>query len=284
MLPAAPHAIRLMELNSMRANTTRISSSRLLQELPEPAPADHGVSHGPSHGCAAATGTAGWDTTDIRAAHVPGHEFVPRDCCAGQRCALARRGAGDGTLRLRLRRGAQCLPESSGVRAPNPARVHPLGSFAEYVAIDHAEVNLVRLPGRSWMTIAAPAWDAASPRRLRRRRPGPVTAGSGGARLRGVGLSAVMIAQAVGANVVAVDITAEKLALAWSPARWRPSMLPRWTTSCGGAGDHRRRGAGLHGCAGQPADQLQLGRQPAAAGPARAGGADDRNHRNQPSP
>ena len=87
------------------------------------------------------------------------------------------------------------------------------GGFAEYVALPYAETNLVRLPetlgfaeaaslGCRFMTafhaltaqgrVAAEEWVAVH--------------GCGG-----VGLSAVMIAAALGARVVAVDIDAEKL-------------------------------------------------------------------------
>ena len=90
------------------------------------------------------------------------------------------------------------------------------GSFAEYVALPFADVNLVRLPDEMEFVDAA-----ALGCRL-------VTAFRGiakQARLRagewvavhgcgGVGLSAVMIARSLGANVIGVDVADEKLALA----------------------------------------------------------------------
>ena len=114
---------------------------------------------------------------------------------------------------------AQCLSGNHQVceRQTQPGFTH-WGSFAEYVAIDHAEVNLVRLPddlddvtaaslGCRFSTSFRAVVDQA------RVAAGEWVAVHG---CGGVGLSAVMIAQAVGANVVAVDITEEKLALARS--------------------------------------------------------------------
>ncbi|CAN5883811.1 zinc-dependent alcohol dehydrogenase family protein [soil metagenome] len=90
------------------------------------------------------------------------------------------------------------------------------GSFAEFVALDHADVNLVRLSeGLDSVHAAAlgcrfiTAFRAVVDRG--RMEPGEWLAVHG---CGGVGLSAVMIASAMGARVVAVDIDAEKLALA----------------------------------------------------------------------
>lgn len=90
------------------------------------------------------------------------------------------------------------------------------GSFAELVGIHHADVNLVRLP--EWLEFVEAAvlgcrfitaFRAVT--QLGRVRAGEwvVVHGCGG-----VGLSAVMIAHALQANVVAVDIDDAKLALA----------------------------------------------------------------------
>jgi D-arabinose 1-dehydrogenase-like Zn-dependent alcohol dehydrogenase len=90
------------------------------------------------------------------------------------------------------------------------------GSFAEYVAVDHAEVNLVGLPDDLDYDAAAilgcrfaTAFRAVVSR-------GRVAAGEWVAvhGCGGVGLSAVMIAVAAGARVVAVDVVAPALDLA----------------------------------------------------------------------
>jgi alcohol dehydrogenase len=90
------------------------------------------------------------------------------------------------------------------------------GSFAEYVALPFADVNLVRLPDEIEFVNAAALGcrvvtafrGVATQARLR---AGEWVAVYG---CGGVGLSAVMIASALGANVIGVDIAEEKLALA----------------------------------------------------------------------
>jgi alcohol dehydrogenase len=90
------------------------------------------------------------------------------------------------------------------------------GSFAELVAIDRAGVNLVRIPdGLDFETAASLGCRFASAYRavVHHGRPQPgdwvVVHGCGG-----VGLSAVMIAAAHGARVIAVDVSAAALRLA----------------------------------------------------------------------
>jgi alcohol dehydrogenase len=92
------------------------------------------------------------------------------------------------------------------------------GSFAELVALDAADLNLVALPEElSFVTAAslgcryATAYRAVA--QVARARPGEwvVVHGCGG-----VGLSAVQVAVAAGARVVAVDVSPGALALASS--------------------------------------------------------------------
>lgn len=90
------------------------------------------------------------------------------------------------------------------------------GSFAERVAIDHADLNLVRLPPAIDSTAASALGCrfATAYRALVQRaalQPGQWLAVHG---CGGVGLSAVMIAVAIGARVVAVDIDQRALDLA----------------------------------------------------------------------
>jgi alcohol dehydrogenase len=90
------------------------------------------------------------------------------------------------------------------------------GSFADYVAIDFADTNLVRLP-HELSSIVAASLGCRFVTSFRaivdqgRVSPGEwvVVHGAGG-----VGLSAIMIANAMGANVIAVDIAEDKLTLA----------------------------------------------------------------------
>ena len=92
------------------------------------------------------------------------------------------------------------------------------GSFAEYVAIDNADFNLIHIPAEvSFATAAALGCRfATSYRGLIKRakvQPGETVAIFG---CGGVGLSAIMIAQAQGANVYAIDINDDALEIAQS--------------------------------------------------------------------
>ncbi len=90
------------------------------------------------------------------------------------------------------------------------------GSFAEYVAIDHADINLVGLPGvMDFVTAASLGCRFATSFRAVAAQ-GRVVEGEWVAvhGCGGVGLSAVMIAAALGARVVAVDIDPVVLRLA----------------------------------------------------------------------
>jgi alcohol dehydrogenase len=193
-----------------------------LRELPEPVPADHGVIIRVKATGLCRSDWHGWmgHDPDITLPHVPGHEF------AGEIAELGKEvhgwHIGDRvTVPFVCACGtcAQCLSGNHQVceRQTQPGFTH-FGSFAEYVAINHAGVNLVRLPddlddvtaaslGCRFATSFRAVVDQA------RARPGEWVAVHG---CGGVGLSAIMIAAAVGAQVVAVDIAEEKLALARS--------------------------------------------------------------------
>ena len=87
------------------------------------------------------------------------------------------------------------------------------GSFAEYVALDFADTNLVALPeSMDFATAASLGCRFVTSFRAvvdqGRVTPGEWVAVHG---CGGVGLSAIMIASAMGANVVAIDLTDEKL-------------------------------------------------------------------------
>ncbi|HEY7047435.1 MAG TPA: zinc-dependent alcohol dehydrogenase family protein [Jatrophihabitantaceae bacterium] len=155
----------------------------------------------------------GWlgHDADIRLPHVPGHEFagvvaeVARDVrrwrvgdrvtapfvCACGRCPTCRRGE-----------------EQVCERQQQPGFTH-WGSFAELVVIDVADLNVVRLPDdMDFDTAAGLGCRFATAYRAvvhhARLAPGEWLAVHG---CGGVGLSAVMIAVAGGARVVAVDPT-----------------------------------------------------------------------------
>lgn len=92
------------------------------------------------------------------------------------------------------------------------------GAFAEYVAIDYADVNLVRLPDEIDFVTASSLGCRFITSFRAVAHQGKVSGGEWVAvhGCGGVGLSAIMIAEALGANVVAVDIADEKLEFAKS--------------------------------------------------------------------
>lgn len=150
--------------------------------------------HVPGHELAGTVEAVGSDVVNWR----PGNRVTTPFVCACGRCEAC---AG----------GAQQVCE----RQAQPGFTH-WGSFAERVAIENADVNLVGLPeGMAFGTAAGLGCRFATAYRavVAQGRVGPgewvAVYGCGG-----VGLSAVMIAAACGAFVVAVDVSPEALALA----------------------------------------------------------------------
>ena len=92
------------------------------------------------------------------------------------------------------------------------------GSFAEYVAIDYADINLVRLPDEMEFVTAASLGCRFVTSFRAIVDQGRVSAGQWVAvhGCGGVGLSAIMIASAMGAKVIAIDIADDKLDFARS--------------------------------------------------------------------
>ncbi|OON72520.1 zinc-dependent alcohol dehydrogenase family protein [Streptomyces tsukubensis] len=155
---------------------------------------------------------------DIALPHVPGHELAGVIEAVGDRVTRWRPGARV-TVPFICACGAcaSCAAGDQQVceRQTQPGFTH-WGSFAELVALDHADVNLVAVPdGMSFATAAGLGCRFATAYRavVAQGRPAPgdwvAVHGCGG-----VGLSAVMIAAAAGARVVAVDISPEALRLA----------------------------------------------------------------------
>jgi alcohol dehydrogenase len=192
-----------------------------VRELPEPVAPPHGVLVR-----VAATGLCrsdwhGWmgHDPDIRAfPHVPGHELAGEVVAVG---AAVRRFAGGERVTVPFVCACgSCEPCARGehqvcARQRQPGFTH-WGSFAELVALDWADVNLVALPdGVDDLAAAglgcrfATAWRAVL--QVGRVRAGEWVAVHG---CGGVGLSAVQIAAAAGARVVAIDVAAAALALA----------------------------------------------------------------------
>ncbi len=155
---------------------------------------------------------------DIRLPHVPGHELAGTIVAVGPEVSGWQVGE---RVTMPFVAGCGACPECrAGNQQVCAHQFQPgftaWGSFAEYVALDFAAGNLVRLPDELDFATAASLGCrfATSFRALVDQacvRAGEWVAVHG---CGGVGLSAVMIASALGANVVAIDIKPEALVLA----------------------------------------------------------------------
>ncbi|MEL7449853.1 MAG: zinc-dependent alcohol dehydrogenase family protein [Pseudomonadota bacterium] len=191
-----------------------------IENLPDPAPPDGGVVI-----AVRATGLCrsdwhGWmgHDPDITLPHVPGHELS--GVVEGVGRGVTNWQPGDRvTLPFVCGCGAcpQCESGNHQVcdRQFQPGFTH-WGSFAEYVAIHYADINLVRLPeAMDFVTAASLGCRFVTAFRAVVDQ-GQVSAGQWVAvhGCGGVGLSAIMIASALGARVVAIDIDDTTLELA----------------------------------------------------------------------
>jgi D-arabinose 1-dehydrogenase-like Zn-dependent alcohol dehydrogenase len=157
---------------------------------------------------------------DVVLPHVPGHELAGTVAAVG--ALVSRWRVGDRVtvpFVCACGRCAQCLAGDHQVCAAQtqPGFTH-WGSFASHVALEAADVNLVALPSSmSFSTAASLGCRFATAFRAvvhqGRPRPGDWVAVHG---CGGVGLSAVQVAVAAGAQVVAVDVSPGALALASS--------------------------------------------------------------------
>jgi alcohol dehydrogenase len=156
-------------------------------------------------------GWMGHDPDIRRFPHVPGHELAGVVAAVG--ADVTRWAPGDRvTVPFVCACGtcAQCVAGDHQVcdRQTQPGFTH-WGSFAELTAIDHADVNLVPLPAALDADAAAAlgcrfATAYRAVLQVGRVRAGEWVAVHG---CGGVGLSAVMIAVAAGARVVAIDVS-----------------------------------------------------------------------------
>lgn len=191
-----------------------------LKQVPDPSPEIHGVVVKVMATGVCRSDWHGWvgHDADIQPPHVPGHELAGVVAAIGK--DVTRWKAGDRvTLPFVGGCGAcpQCASGNQQVcdRQFQPGFTH-WGSFAEYVSIHHADTNLVRLPD----SLNFPAAASLGCRFVTSFRAvidqGKTSAGQWVAvhGCGGVGLSAIMIANAIGANVVAIDISDEALRLA----------------------------------------------------------------------
>ena len=189
--------------------------------VPDPAPPAHGVVVRVEATGLCRSDWHGWmgHDPDISAfPHVPGHELAGvieavgpdvREWAPGARVTVPFVCACGGCEQCRAGNEQICD------RQRQPGFTH-WGSYAELVALDWADVNLVALPEAVGAVAAAglgcrfaTAYRAVV--QVGRAQPGEWVAVHG---CGGVGLSAVMIAAALGARVVGVDVSDEALAAA----------------------------------------------------------------------
>ncbi|ADB77434.1 zinc-dependent alcohol dehydrogenase family protein [Geodermatophilus obscurus] len=191
-----------------------------VREVPAPDPAPGGVvvRVGASGVCRSDWHAWQGHDPDVVLPHVPGHELAGTVAAVG---ADVRRWRGGDRVTVPFvnacGRCAQCAAGEHQVctRQTQPGFTH-WGSMAEYVALDAADVNLVALPdGLDAATAAALGCRFATAFRavvqVARVQPGEWVAVHG---CGGVGLSAVQVAVAAGARVVAVDVSPAALRLA----------------------------------------------------------------------
>lgn len=193
-----------------------------IETVPDPEPPADGVVVAVAANGICRSDWHGWmgHDSDVQLPHVPGHELAGHVTAVGPE--VLRFKPGDCVtvpFAVGCGRCPQCL---SGNQHICDDYFQPgftaWGSFAEYVAIPHADVNLVNLPeGMGFVEAASLGCRFITSFRAvvaqGRTRPGEwvVVHGCGG-----VGLSAVMIAASLGAQVIGVDIKEEALALAKS--------------------------------------------------------------------
>ena len=191
-----------------------------LKHVPDPTPEPHGVVVKVMATGVCRSDWHGWvgHDADIHPPHVPGHELAGIIAAVGK--DVTKWHIGD-RVTVPFVGGCGACPQcTSGNQQVCDHQFQPgfthWGSFAEYVSIHHADTNLVRLPdvldfaaaaslGCRFVTSFRAVVDQG------RTSAGQWVAVHG---CGGVGLSAVMIANALGANVVAIDISDDALRLA----------------------------------------------------------------------
>lgn len=198
----------------------RFSEPPRIANLPDPEPGADGVVVKIEATGLCRSDWHGWmgHDSDIVLPHVPGHELAGTVVATGRN--VLRWKKGDRVTVPFVSGCGRCAECASGNQQVCETQFQPgftaWGSFAEYCAIDYADANLVRLPesmdfataaglGCRFVTSFRAVVDQA------RVQPGEWVAVHG---CGGVGLSAIMIANAMGANVVAVDLSDDKLEFA----------------------------------------------------------------------
>ena len=198
----------------------RFQAPLTLERVPDPTPTPQGVVVEVKATGLCRSDWHGWmgHDADITLPHVPGHELAGVVVAVGS--GVQQWKMGDRVTVPFVGGCGHCAECRAGDQQVCPNQFQPgfthWGSFADYVAIDYADTNLVRLPAAiDDVTAASLGCRFATSFRAvvdqGRVRGGEWVAVHG---CGGVGLSAIMIAKACGAQVIAIDIREEALALA----------------------------------------------------------------------
>ncbi len=196
------------------------SATPKIQNVPDPTPVEHGVVVKVMATGVCRSDWHGWvgHDPDIELPHVPGHELAGVIEAVGKQ--VSKWKIGDRVTVPFVAGCGSCPQCHSGNHQVCDDQFQPgfthWGSFAQYVGLHYADINLVALPqeidfntaaslGCRFVTSFRAVVDQG------RVRGGDWVAVHG---CGGVGLSAIMIATALGANVIAIDIDDDSLNLA----------------------------------------------------------------------
>ncbi|MCW2741689.1 MAG: Alcohol dehydrogenase GroES domain protein [Blastococcus sp.] len=193
-----------------------------VQQVPDPEPRPRGVVVRVAASGICRSDWHAWQghDDDVVLPHVPGHELAGTVAALGD--GVTRWRVGDRVTVPFVNACGTCEQCATGEHQVCTRQTQPgftsWGSMAEFVSLDAADVNLVRVPDELDLgTAAALGCRYATAFRavvhVGRLRAGEWVAVHG---CGGVGLSAVQIAVAAGARVVAVDVSAAALDLARS--------------------------------------------------------------------
>jgi alcohol dehydrogenase len=194
-----------------------------VRTFPDPSPTPDGVVIAVRANGICRSDWHGWQGHDPdiqKLPHVPGHELAGDVVAVGSE--VRRWKVGDRVTVPFVLGCGRCPECAKGDHQVCPNQFQPgftgWGSFAEYVALPFADINLVRIPNAlDYTSVASLGCRFATSFRAvvtqGRIRAGEWVAVHG---CGGVGLSAIMIAVAMGAQVIAVDVKPEALELSRS--------------------------------------------------------------------
>lgn len=198
----------------------KIQGPVTVQNVADPTPKNHGVVVQLTATGLCRSDWHGWmgHDPDIELPHVPGHELAGIVSAVGK--DVKNFAVGDRVTVPFVCGCGTCPQCHSGNHQVCDHQTQPgfthWGSFAEYVALDHADINLVKLPDAISDVAAAilgcrfvTSFRAVVDQGMVQGGQFVAVHGCGG-----VGLSAIMIANALGAQVIAVDINDETLKMA----------------------------------------------------------------------